>query len=158
MQQRGSSILLHGSGGGGSSWRTEREEHKNAQVLLPPKESIEREIRRHRANNNQHPVVPTDRTFSIPENFQDLVLYDSGQEDPNRIIALGDEEMVRELEGRGTWLGDGTFKISPTIYSQVWVLHKKVGNSYPAVLYFLLPNKEYNTYSRMVQIIQDFYL
>ena len=49
-----------------------------------------------------------------------------------------------------TWLG-----VHLHIYTQVWVLHKKVGETYPAISYFLLPDKTLSTYIRVAHIIQD---
>jgi len=49
---------------------------------------------------------------------------------------------------------DGTFRVAPTLFSQLYTIHVYKKNTMLCVAYFLLPNKEKNTYNRMLQILQ----
>ena len=51
-------------------------------------------------------------------------------------------------------MGDGTFETTPLIFFQLYTIHAKVGNSYPPCIYFLLPNKTAETYTRMLEILK----
>ena len=65
-------------------------------------------------------------------------------EDPERILVLGDRELLQVLENEDVWLGDGTFAVVPTVFFQLYTIHVKIGNNYPPCVYFLLPNKVQN--------------
>ena len=98
---------------------------------------------------------PGNINFPMPAEFEDMVLYNSGQVDPLRILALGDLEQVHRLRFENIWFGDGTFNVVPSMYYPLYTIHCKVGNSDPPCVYFLLPDKTEQTYSRMVQILAN---
>ena len=78
--------------------------NESDKFLLPKKETLERRIRAARFNQNKHPATPTDRQFNIPDEYKDLlVLWDTGESDPDRIIVCGDDEMLKELSGGGNY-------------------------------------------------------
>ena len=108
-----------------------------------------------RAKRRGNPVDPNpqDRVFVRPQEYNILVLNDTGPEDANRIIVLGDRVLMDVLEGDGLWLGDGTFAVVPNIFYQLYTIHTKVGNRYPPCVYFLLPNKTQATYGRMLDML-----
>ena len=80
-------------------------------------------------------------------------MYDSGVDDPQRMLALGRYDLVNCLQSE-LWMGDGTFETTPLIFFQLYTIHAKVGNSYPPCIYFLLPNKTAETYTRMTEILK----
>ena len=126
----------------------------DALARMPRKSSLERQVRRKRQKmDNVHPV-PHDRNFELPQEYQDLVLADTGPNDENRIIVLGSQELVGYLRGE-VWAADGTFSTTPAIFFQLYTIHAKVGDQYPPCVYFLLPNKTADTYRRMLQIMHD---
>ncbi|XP_077298986.1 uncharacterized protein LOC143920141 [Arctopsyche grandis] len=92
--------------------------------------------------------------FDISENYKEIVLHDTGKNDPCRILALGDAEIVKELR-KDMIFGDGTFDKVPQISFQLYTWHARVGNSYPPFAYFLLPNKTTATYERMFDIMKQ---
>lgn len=128
---------------------------ENTLMRLPSKRSLEDNIRRIRRKENPEAVNPTTRAFEIPERFETLVLHDSGADDENRILALGDLELARALENEELWLADGTFAVVPTFFFQLYTIHTKVGNSYPPCIYFLLPGKSQEIYGRMLAIVRQ---
>ena len=64
---------------------------------------------------------PTDMSFSIPEHLAHLVLHDTGSEDRNRIITLGDEAMLPSLKS-DLLFGDGTFDVVPALFYQLYTV------------------------------------
>ena len=48
--------------------------------------------------------------------------YDSGAEE-NRILIFGTEESKKVLELSENWQADGTFKVTPPIFAQVYSIH-----------------------------------
>ena len=119
---------------------------------MPQKSSLQRFIRRKKCHIIDGFPVPQSLDFEIPEMYHDVVLHDSGKEDEKRILALGDEELLKELNAELV-LADGTFDKSPELFFQLYSFHVEVGNSYPPVVYFLLPDKTKETYERMIAVI-----
>ena len=68
-------------------------------------------------------VNPQDRYFQIPELYAGIVLYDSGAEDASRIIAIGNDELMRVLEAAPLWFGDGTFDVAPLCFSNYTLIY-----------------------------------
>lgn len=120
---------------------------------LPKKSSMERLVRLERSRKNSPHPNPPDIHFRIPEEFMEMVLHDSGQEDINRIIIIGSNDLVPQLDG-DTIFCDGTFDRVATCFFQLYTIHTKVGNSFPPCIYALLPNKTEATYSRMITMIK----
>ena len=70
------------------------------------------------------PPVPQDTDFDIPQRFADFVQYDSGA-GTDRIIVFGCAELLgRPMHKSATmWLADGTFKVVPTLFFQLYTIH-----------------------------------
>ena len=124
-------------------------------MRLPKKSTIERRIQRHRKKSEAPMANPRNRNFPIPERYADFILYDSGVADPQRIIAVGNRELISCFRNASIWFGDGTFSVVPEMYFQLYTVHTKSGNNYPPCVYFLLPNKTQETYRRMFNILRD---
>lgn len=128
--------------------------HVSSDVLahVPKQSSLSRTLLRHRKDGN----VPNPGTinFVIPDKYTDFVLHDSGVNDPDRILILGDFELLNELN-KDTIYGDGTFDKVPTMFCQLYTWHAKVGNAYPPCLYVLLQKKTMGTYNRMFDIMKS---
>ena len=122
---------------------------------LPKRSSLEDNVRAKRRAGNPVNPNPQSLNFQVPDRFEDLVLYDSGQEDPLRILILGKQDLMDLLEHADLWLGDGTFDVCPAVYYQLYTIHCKVGISYPPCVYFLLPNKTQVTYVRALKAFKD---
>jgi len=119
---------------------------------LPKKSSIVRSLNNHRQIDST--PNPTGPDFVIPVKYLSFVLHDSGANDANRILAVGDRDLLLELD-KDTIYGDGTFDKSPEIFYQLYTWHAKIGTSYPPCIYFLLRKKDTETYHRMFQILKD---
>lgn len=121
---------------------------------LPKRSTLEDNIRsKKRRIANYVDPNPLNRNFQIPEQYNDIIMYDTGVEDPERILVIGNRNLLNILEMDDLWLGDGTFAVVPNSYFQLYTIHTRVGNKYPPCVYFLLPNKTQNTYVRMLDAL-----
>lgn len=111
------------------------------------------------------PDAPKDlETLVIPESFQlyspsegtteQFLLHDSGPS-PDRILIFGRSRSLNVLHQSDMWYADGTFKIAPPLFSQVYILLAKYLDGVHPLLYALLPDKRSQTYERLFQIIID---
>ncbi|XP_064079450.1 uncharacterized protein LOC135196532 [Macrobrachium nipponense] len=90
--------------------------------------------------------------FDIGEKF---LQYDSGADDHNRILIFATEVGFEHLRRYRNWAVDGTFKVSPAIFYQLFTIHVQVEKcSFPRI-YALLPNKTEETYKMLYKKIQE---
>ena len=84
-------------------------------------------------------------------NGEQFLIYDSGVGDAERIFIFASESGLRFLSECDHWYGDGTVKVCPDLFFQLYTIHgQQNGNIYPCV-FALLPNKTANTYVRFFQ-------
>ena len=122
---------------------------------LPKRPSLDDNIRAKRRVGNPVEPNPQNLGFEIPEKYRNVLLHDTGIANPNRILMFGSRELLHVLDDENVWLGDGTFAVVPSVFYQLDTIHAKVGNNYPPIVYFLLPNKEQNTYIRMLDALKE---
>ena len=87
------------------------------QLTLPSKASLFKVSQRVRQKKDliQFPD-PASRNFDVPEEFNSFLVHDTGKEDQERIMVVGDNEMIKYLQSSPSWLADGTFKLSPKCF------------------------------------------
>ena len=115
---------------------------------LPKLESVKRTIRTYKSRSEENCGNPTCAAeIIVPEKYkvtlkqEPFLLFDSGYGDVNRMGLLADSR---------TWYADGTFKVVPEYFFQLYTIHaEKDGFVYPCV-YALLPNKTSSTYRRLL--------
>ena len=128
--------------------------------------NVKRTIQRTRLRTAAAPVNPQNcADLEIPDSYKYILLddargpelflqYDSGAEE-NRILIFGTEESKRVLELSENWQADGTFKVTPPIFAQVYSIHtSRHGDLVPA-FYCLLPNKAQETYERLFRAVRQ---
>lgn len=124
-------------------------------MALPQKSVIARTLRRCRQKHcittgSSLPSPPTDTNFIMPLVFGSFVLFDSGPGD-DRMIIFGCTEMLDGLARSTIWLADGTFKVVPAIFFQLYSIHFQfVEGITPVGVYVLLRNKSRATYDRLL--------
>jgi len=122
---------------------------------LPKRRTLSRSLQRYRSKvvqadnrGNPLPALPSDLHFDIPNQFADMILYDSGPGD-DRIIIIGCNQLLDGLARADVWLADGTFKVVPSVFFQLYSIHFNFSDGLnPAAIYCLLPCKTENTYNR----------
>ena len=130
---------------------------EDAAANLPAVSTIRRGIRKLRENQNvipnpqnrdEIPVLPLERQQTA--NGEQFLIYDSGVGDAESIFIFASESGLRFLSECDHWYGDGTFKVCPDLFFQLYTIQQN-GNIYPCV-FALLPNKTANTYVRFFQV------
>ena len=81
------------------------------------------------------------------------MLANDGSDD--KIVLFGTVENLRCLTEAESLFVDGTFSVCPSIFYQVFSIHiMKQGQTFPMV-YALLPNKQWQTYSKTLMLMID---
>src|SRR5579863_7060855 len=100
-----------------------------SQGALPRLRNIKRNIRAIRAAGVGSLVVPHRREdVNLPQSYQKtangdgFLFFDSGP-DHNRIMIFTTNQNLEFLKSSDTWLADGTFKVAPTLFDQLFVIH-----------------------------------
>ena len=131
-------------------------------AAMPSKSTLCRRIQRARRRVNPTPPIPTVRHgFDIPDKYRytadgkQFLLWDSGRDDINRILAYCSEEGLDLLLNKPHWFCDGTFKASPDIFYQIFSLHVYISGAVVPVLYAMLPNKTRETYVRLLTKLSE---
>ena len=102
-----------------------------AKTLLPREKSLKTICQRVRPS----PTNPTDIfDLHVDENIQTLggnsfLAYDSGP-GIDRIIMFVTEENKKILSFSSIWMADGTFKVVPSLFAQLYTVHALVGGVY----------------------------
>ena len=124
---------------------------------LPKTKSIKRTIRVHK-NGPERIINPAtaskihilDRYRGTPKG-ESFLLFDSGVGDNSRIIIFATPKMFSILRDSQRWYADGTFKVVPQQFYQLYTLHaEKDGYIFPCI-YILTVNKNGTTYDRIVR-------
>ncbi|XP_055344994.1 uncharacterized protein LOC129592877 [Paramacrobiotus metropolitanus] len=86
---------------------------------------------------------------------ESVLIADTGAEDIHRIIVFGDPKCFVYLDRTNIWLGDGTFSVSPPVFTQLYTVHGDVCGATAPLIYALLPNKCELIYRRFFTILRE---
>ncbi|KAL4097696.1 hypothetical protein QTP88_022427 [Uroleucon formosanum] len=132
--------------------------------ILQNNEALRKMIRRKRNEVNSAPAAPIDlKTLQLPEIYktyspndeinEQFLLADSGQES-DRVLIFGRLSGLKILKNSRTWYCDGTFRIAPLLFSQVYViLAEALGGVHP-IMYALLPSKKASVYEKLLIMLK----
>ncbi|CAF1109935.1 unnamed protein product [Brachionus calyciflorus] len=128
-----------------------------------PSYSADRQViqRVQKANKPNYPKEPDSlASIDIPDFLKisisnELFLYfDSGPEDCERFFIFCTLKNLKLIENRDIFC-DGTFKIAPKLFKQVYTFHVMIdGQSFP-VIYVFLTRKTQDIYTRMLSKIEE---
>ena len=117
-------------------------------------DSIKRTIRRQKCSEN-FTISALPEEISIPGKFkitlkgQQFLLFDSGIGDVERLLIFGTTQMLALLRDSNSWFADGTFKVVPSQFFQLYTLHcEKDGYIIPCI-YALMTNKSEIAYRKL---------
>ncbi|XP_060845775.1 uncharacterized protein LOC132925392 [Rhopalosiphum padi] len=137
---------------------------QSAKGILQNNEALRKMIRRKRNKENLAPAAPIDlKTLHLPEIYktyspnnglsEQFLLADSGQES-DRVLIFGRLSGLKILKNSRTWYCDGTFRIAPLLFSQVYViLAEALGGVHP-IIYALLPSKKASVYEKLLNMLK----
>ena len=129
---------------------------RDTKMKLPGINIMSRNIRKWRSKAINAPTIPETRTgFTIPQAISvypdgsKFVVYDSGPTDPNSILIFSSDYGLKELANADHIATDGTFKLSPNLWTQLITVHAVYQNAGSIPFVFgLLPDKAQSTYER----------
>ena len=95
-------------------------------------------------------VLPEEfTTFANGENF---LLFDSGSNN-QRILIFGTQQGLDILGRCDHWFCDGTFKSSPALFDQLFIIQGKFRELILPLLFVLMPNRTQSSYARVLSAI-----
>ena len=86
---------------------------------------------------------------------KDFLLWDSGADDVSRILMFSTLSNLDLLQQHDHWFIDGTFKVSPTIFFQLFTIHALIDASATPLVYVLMPNKSEDDYTRVLRKLKE---
>ena len=128
-------------------------------MALPKKQMLKGTLNRKRQklqsdSSANLPPFPTDISFAFPDQFQDLLLFDSCS-GGDRLVLLGKRALLDRLARAKLWLADRTFKVAPSLFFQLYTMHfELVPRINTAAVYCLLQNKIQAVYVRVLDEIE----
>ena len=132
------------------------QDEKTTQLSLPSRLALTRTLNRSKQTASLPTIATDDRHFEIPDRFKQFCLFDSGKQDTQRILIFGDIENLNALKlYNKTWLVDGSFKICPSPFYQLYTVHIQIGGLYPPCSYALLSNKRLSTYNKFLTALKS---
>ena len=82
-------------------------------------------------------------------------MFDSGIGDAERILIFATQQGLQLLADYDHWFMDGTSKLCPQIFFQIYSIHALVNNQTLPCVFGLLPNKTENTYNRFFEEVRN---
>ncbi|KAL4120030.1 hypothetical protein QTP88_012776 [Uroleucon formosanum] len=136
-----------------------------AKSAISRSQALKKAVRRKRKEIQVSPNAPQDLlTLEIPDSFKvyspstgliEPFLLDGSGPGVDCISIFGRNRSLDILYNSKVWYRDGTFKIAPGIFSQVFViLAKALGGVHP-LIYTLLPNKQEKTYTPLFKMLNQ---
>ena len=77
-----------------------------------------------------------------------FLLFDSGVGDINRMLIFATNNGIDMLATSSQWFGDGTFKLCPQIFPQIYTIHVLVNHEVLPCVFALLPSKTETVYAQ----------
>lgn len=129
---------------------------------LPAYVASQRAIERQRKRNQlPYPNPQNVAEITIPEPLQtttrgqNFVLWDSGPTDVYRMMMFGTMDNINRLQQNEHWFVDGTFRVAPVIFYQVFTIHALIDNKAVPLVYCLIQDKTEATYIRVFEKIVE---
>ena len=82
-----------------------------------------------------------------------ILIGDTGPHE-ERILCFGVERHFQLLEETSVLLGDGTFQVTPNLWTQQYSLHVVLQGFTIPVLFFVIPGKTKALYTRLLRIVR----
>ena len=85
-----------------------------------------------------------------------FLFHDRGQAAGNdRILVFGEDAVIDHLASSDTWYMDGNFKVSPTMFTQLYVIRAKLDDGSISCIYAFLPGKGQHLYTELFQALHN---
>ena len=125
------------------------------QLAMPKKQPVASSPSKTTKRDVSSNTSPTDRHIDVPDEFAPFLLQDSGKDDEERIPIFGDATMKKLLNLSNTWLVDGTFKLSPEFFYQIYTIHVELHSLASPCVYVLLPDITEEICNSMIELLSE---
>lgn len=152
-----------------------------ALARLAKRDTLRKQVQRKRRKALGGPqLLPASRGFQVPQEYRlvkegnaevqfllrdtlpdDDELEDEGdaneyeEELQRRLLIFGTNAMVNVLKNATEWMMDATFKVVPSLFYQLLIIHAIFNGHVFPVLYILMPNKQEDTYNRALNMVKN---
>ena len=88
------------------------------------------------------------------EKAERFLLFDSKtvEDDGDRVIVFATEQGLRQLSSAELYLMDGTFKVAPRLFLQLYVIRVPLGEKAVTCVYALMERKNLASYEKLFQV------
>ena len=131
---------------------------EGASANFPSLGTLRRIIRHAREDRNMQPnpqareeIAVLPHQYQLTSNGGEFLVFDSGVRDSGRIFIFASEQGRQFLAESEHWYADGTFKVCPELFFQLYTVHGQRGSRIFPCVFALLPNKIEPTYTRFVR-------
>ena len=91
------------------------------------------------------------QAYRTTTNGDPFLMCDSGVGDEERIFIFASQDALQFLVDSEHWYADGTFRVCPEIFFQLYTIHGQRDRRIFPCVFLLLPNKNENTYNRLFE-------
>lgn len=134
----------------------------NAASQMPAEGLLKRTVQRQRTKAANVPAEPaTLQDLELPEEYKHLgngdrfLLHDSGPSS-DRILVFATARSLQLLGQCSTIFSDGTFSTAPSrLFNQLYTIHGDYKGAVVPLVFALLPNKSEQTYTRLLDAVQE---
>ncbi|KAG0436613.1 hypothetical protein DMUE_4133, partial [Dictyocoela muelleri] len=123
--------------------------------------SNQRSLNRMIKNIRDKTLISFDDTDDIPDELKitisghNFLQYDGGVNNASRFLLFINSEKISHLKNSEIWLADGTFKMAPAGFYQIYIIYAKIFDKYFPLIFAILPNKTEDIYSKLFKRIAD---
>ena len=82
-------------------------------------------------------------------------LIDDNTDTSTRIIVWGSDICIAHLAESDVWMMDGTFKITPPMFYQLYVIRAPLEDTSVSCVYAIMTGKSYETYRQLLTIVME---
>ena len=135
---------------------------ETAAINLPQINNLKRTIHSQRKDNDlppaplrreDIPVLPG--RYQVTQAGEQFMIFDRGVGDNERILIFVTQQGIHFLSNNSHWFMDGTFKLCPEIFYQIYTIHALNNNQVFPCVFALLPNKNEVTYNVLFREVRN---
>lgn len=104
---------------------------------------------------NSASEVQLGEEFTTTEKGESFLLWDSGSVDNQRILLFATRANMDTMCEFRHWAIDGTFKVCPPLFEQLFTVHALIDGKAVPMVYALLTNKRQDTYRKLFQAMKN---
>ena len=129
-------------------------------LKLSGKESLKKMVRREQHRHLPAAPKSVQDIIALPDIYRTLdgrnwLIYDNGPEQiESRMLVFASDDGLQLLKTARYWISDGTFKVVPSLFAQLYTIHApERGKCFPCI-YAIMANRTRDSYVELLQNIK----